>query len=276
MRFSIQELNLGGKMGRQSLLSLVWIVLLVVGGCATGQLTGDSVDAVGMQETELIAAKGRPQQIIPTPAGGKIFIYENRRMDQVAIMGGGTWDKPEQTYYWLNAQGQVEKTKYYPYGKRKFLFNPEQESIQVAAAPPPARPQASPSPPEAETKKPLQAASSGPVAPLSQGTRPAAPQTTEPVVSRAPAPTPAYKGMKEAAGLELGMRKTEVNRLLGVPERTEGFLNEGKQVVIWTYRLGDPGGHQVLTPLVFENGRLSGWGDTYYRATLKKVGNQPR
>ena len=37
-------------------------------------------------------------------------------------MGGGTWDKPEQTYYWLSPQGQVEKTKYFPYGKRKFLM----------------------------------------------------------------------------------------------------------------------------------------------------------
>ena len=129
-------------MGRQSLLSLVFIALLVVGGCATGQLNGNPADAVGMREADLVAQKGQPQQIIPTPEGGKIFVYENHRMDQVAIMRGGTWDKPEQTYYWLSPQGQVEQTKYFPYGKRKFLFNPDREPIQAAAAP--ARPQTPP------------------------------------------------------------------------------------------------------------------------------------
>jgi hypothetical protein len=264
-------------MGRQSLLSLGLIVLLVVGGCATGQLNGDPADAVGMGEAELIAKKGQPQKILPTPEGGKILVYESRRMDQVAIMGGGTWDKPEQTYYWLSPQGQVEKTKYFPYGKRKFLFNPDREPIQVAAAPAPARPQApSALPPEADTRKPIQAASPGPAASLPQVPQAAAPQKPGPVVATASAPVPAPKGMKEAAGLELGMSKAEVTRLLGVPERTEGFLVEGKQVVIWTYRLGDPGGHQVLTPLVFENGRLSGWGDASYQAMLRKVRSQPR
>ena len=259
-------------MGRQGLLGLVWMVLLVVGGCTAGQLNGNPADAVGMQAAELIAQKGQPQQIIPTPEGGKILIYENRRMDQVAIMGGGTWDKPEQTYYWLNAQGQVEKTKYFPYGKRKFLF---EQPAQVAAAPVPARPQAAPAAKEADTKKPLQTAAPVPAAPLPQGAQAAAPQKSEPIVSKAAAPVPAHKGMKEAAGLELRMTKVEVTRLLGVPERTEGFMTEGKQVVIWTYRLGDLGGHQVVTPLVFENGRLSGWGDAYYQAMLKKVRNQP-
>ena len=260
-------------MGRQSLLSLGLIVLLVVGGCATGQLNGNPADAVGMREADLVAQKGQPQQIIPTPEGGKIFVYENHRMDQVAIMGGGTWDKPEQTYYWLSPQGQVEKTKYFPYGKRKFLITPDKEPIQVAAAP--ARPQTPPPPLEPDTRKPLPMAAPVPATPLPQGPPAAAPEKTEPIVAKAPAPVPAHKGMKEAACLELRMSKAEVSRLLGVPERTEGFLTEGKQVVVWTYRLGDPGGHQVLTPLVFEDGRLSGWGDVYYQTLLRKVRTQP-
>ena len=45
-------------MGRQSLLWLVWIMLLVVGGCATGQPNGKPAGAVGMREAELIAEKG--------------------------------------------------------------------------------------------------------------------------------------------------------------------------------------------------------------------------
>jgi hypothetical protein len=80
--------------------------------------------------------------------------------------------------------------------------------------------------------------------------------------------------MKEAARLELSMSKEDVARLLGLPDRTEAFWAEGKQVMVWTYRLGDPAGHQVLTPLVFENGRLSGWGDAYYLTILRKVRSQ--
>ncbi len=260
-------------MGRQSLLSLVWVVLLVVGGCATGQLNGNRADVVGMQEAELIAKKGQPQQIMPSPDGGKIFVYKSRRMDQLAIMGGGTWDRPEQTYYWLNPQGRVEKTKFFPYGNKKFPFSSDSEPTQVAAAPAP--PQAPPSLPAADIRQPLQTASPVPAAPLPQRAQAAVPQQPEPIVAKAPAPVPAQKGMKEAAGLELGMSKAAVTRLLGVPGRTEGFFTAGKQVVIWTYRLGDTGGHQVLTPLVFENGRLSGWGDAYYQTILKKARTQP-
>jgi hypothetical protein len=76
--------------------------------------------------------------------------------------------------------------------------------------------------------------------------------------------------MGEAAGLELRMSKAEVKRLLGLPDHTEGFWAEGKAVTVWSYKLADPKGQRIL-PLVFENGALSGWGDTSYQMILRKV-----
>ena len=183
-----------------------------------------------MREAELIAKKGQPQQIIPTPEGGKILVYENHRMDQVAIMGGGTWDKPEQTYYWLSPQGQVEKTKYFPYGKRKFLFNPDKEPIQAAAAPGPGAASNSTTAPRRRTPRNLSRRHLQDLrASLPQVPQAAAPQKTEPIVAKASAPVPAHKGMKEAAGLELRMSKAEVTRLLGCQNVPRGFWLRGSR-----------------------------------------------
>ncbi|MCK9375928.1 MAG: DUF3192 domain-containing protein [Syntrophobacterales bacterium] len=207
---------------------------MVAGGCAAGQTSGNFEGAVGMQETQLIAERGLPQETIASPEGGKILLYETKRMDQMAVMGGGAWGKPEQMAYWVDAQGKVEKVKYYPYGKRQFIFSSEQKRADSMPAP----------------KKPAvaQTASSP--------------------------PAPASSHMAEAAKLELRMSKEEVTHLLGLPDRTEGFLADGKPVVVWTYLLGDQGGRPVLTPLVFENGRLSGWGDAYYQTILRKAKTQ--
>ncbi|MFA5183716.1 MAG: hypothetical protein WC405_20595 [Syntrophales bacterium] len=219
-------------MGKRKYLWLIGMTLLVAGGCAAGQTSGNSEEAVGMPETQLIAERGLPHQTIATPEGGKILLYETKRMDQMAVMGGGAWGKPEQMTYWVDAQGKVEKVKYYPYGKRQFIFPSAEERADTMPAP----------------KKPV-------------------------VAQSPPPPAPAQGQMAEATKLELRMRKEEVTRLLGLPDRTEGFLIEGKPVVVWTYRLGDQGGHQV-TPLIFENGRLSGWGDAYHQIILRKAKTQ--
>jgi hypothetical protein len=241
--------------GQHRYLWLVGMALLIVGGCAEGQTNRNAPGVVGMQEAELMGAKGQPQQTIATPEGGKILVYENQRLDQVAVMGGGAWGKTEQTYYWLDAQGKVEKVKYYPFGKRKFLFPSDQGGEEVT--PTPTKLAKAQAPPEAPTpSRPL---------PLH------APETTEPLPSKLPASAPAHRDMTKAAGLELLMSKEDVTHLLGLPDRTEGFWAEGKPVVVWTYRLGNPRGPQVLTPLVFENGRLSGWGDAYYLTILRKA-----
>jgi hypothetical protein len=279
----------GRTMGRRRWLCLAVVVFWGLSGCATAPGTG----LVGMGESELVAAKGQPQEIIAAPQGGKILVYETSRMDQLAIMGAGAWGKPEQTYYWLNAQGKVTRVDYYPYGKRKFLFPTTPEAgkqapvpapTTVAAAPAPAPPPvaAAPSPappPVAATPKPQPPATApavaAPAVPRPTLAPPPAPQQPQPVISKPAPPPPAVKGMAQAAGLEIGMKKEAVMRLLGVPDRTEGFRAGGKAVVIWSYRLAGQGGRKVLTPLVFENNTLAGWGDAYYQIVIRKVKSQP-
>jgi hypothetical protein len=217
-----------------------------------------------MAEAELVGEKGQPQQTIVRPEGGKILVYEKQHLDHIAVMGSGAWDKREQVYYWLDAQGKVEKVRYYPYGKRKFIFPSDQEREDFAPTPKKVT--------EATASSPHQAPVEGP-APSRPLVSPD-PKKTEPTASRLPASAQAHRSMTEAARLELLMSKEDVARLLGLPDRTEGFLAEGKQVMVWTYQLGDPGGRQVLTPLVFENGCLTGWGDAYYLTILRKVENQ--
>jgi hypothetical protein len=271
-------------MRKSSYLWLVGMALLGLSSCVTGQNSGNFAGAVGMQEAELVAQKGQPQQIIDAPAGGRVLVYETSRMDQAAIMGSGHWGKTEQIYYWLNAQGNVTKVDYYPYGKRKFLFPSAQEPVKMAAAPAPAasaQPETltpPPVPPQEETKQPPQAAPPAvTVAPALPPAPPApAPQKTATIAPKPIPPAPSPKGMLEAARLEHGMSKENVTRLLGLPDRTEGFRVGEKGVVVWSYRLTDQTGHRVLTPLIFENNRLAGWGDAYYQMVLREAKSQPR
>jgi Protein of unknown function (DUF3192) len=265
-------------MGKSNYL-LLGMALLGLSSCVTGQNTGS---AVGMQQAELVAQRGQPQQIIDDPAGGKVLVYETSRMDQMAIMGAGAWGKPEQIYYWLDAQGNVTKVDYYPYGKRKFLFPTEQKPAKLAASPTPAvvaqAQTPPPLPPQEELKQPPQTepsvVKSAPALPPASPA-PAPPKAT-PIAVKPTPPAPGPKGMGEAARLEHGMSKEDVTRLLGLPDRTEGFRVDGKGVVVWSYKLADQTGHRVPTPLIFENNRLAGWGDAYYQMVLKKAGAQPR
>lgn len=243
-------------MGRQGFLWLAGMALLLVGGCAAGQTSGISAGTVGMYEAELVGQIGQPQQIIDRPEGGKILVYKKQYLDRIAVMGGGAWSKPEQVYYWVDAQGKIEKVRYYPYGKRKFIFPSDQEREDVTPTSKELTKAMAPLPPQAPTG--------------AGSTKPAQP----PSPAAAPASASPPRGMTEAARLELLMSKEDVARLLGLPDRTEGFWAGGKQVMVWTYRLGAPGGRQLSTPLVFENGRLTGWGDAYYLTILRKVRNQ--
>jgi hypothetical protein len=251
-------------MGRHAFPWLAGIALLIIGGCATGLTNGNYAGAVGMSEAELLSQKGQPQQTIARPEGGKILVYDKQRLDQVAVMGGGAWGKTEQMYYWLDAQGKVEKVRYYPYGKRKFIFPSDEEREDFPSTSKKLAKTMATSPPQAP------AAGLAPSPPVASP----ASQKPESAGSQVPATVANPRGMQEAARLELSMSKEDVTHLLGLPDRTEGFWAEGKQVMVWTYRLGEPGGRQVLTPLVFENGRLSGWGDAYYLTILRKARSQ--
>jgi Protein of unknown function (DUF3192) len=264
-------------MGKYRYLSLVVVALFGLSSCITTQSKGDFSGAVGMNEAQLEAQRGRPQKIIDAPAGGKILVYETSRIDQMATMGTGAWSKTEQIYYWLDSQGKVTKVDYYPYGKRKFLFPSANEPEKQAASPAPVAIAPTPIPPpqvsrreEIEKPGPSPSPAVTDATPLAAATPATKPQKASPIVAKPTAPVVSTgpKGMREAARLEHAMSKEEVTRLLGIPERTEGFRVDGKQVVVWSYRLSDQTGRRVLTPLIFENNRLTGWGDTYYQMLL--------
>jgi hypothetical protein len=226
---------------------LLMLIICCLGGCAGRELgTTESSPGIGTRESDLIAQKGQPQQILTDPPRGKILVYQNDRLDQMAGMRGGVWSKPEQVHYSLDSSGVVTKVTYYPYGKRKFIFPTEKEPAAVAQVP--AQPAGAGSLPQPVTVQP---------------------PPREPAGKPVSAPTPPAKaappaGMEAASRLELRMSKDMVRRLLGVPDRTEGYRVGGKTIITWFYSLRDKQDRLVTTPLVFEDGFLAGWGESYY------------
>ncbi len=74
--------------------------------------------------------------------------------------------------------------------------------------------------------------------------------------------------------LSTGVKINQVTDALGGADDTEGFEKDGKQYVVLYYRTQHRRGdgnttRDETTPLVFENGRLVGWGhavlDRYFR-----------
>ena len=266
-----------------------WGLLVVVclSGCASsgGPGHGDTL-SVGQREADLVARKGQPQEVQPAPDGGKIYVYTTYSLDQVAAMGGGAWNKPDQVYYWLNDQGVITKVAHYPYGKRKFLFPSEERPRQMAQAPTsrPAVQVPSASPAAGVTPEPQ---ASPPPPPAASSTAPPTPKPTPPPVAPAPrsrevakAPetppaSPTRSNMEAATRLELNMTKEEVRQVLGPPERTEGFQATGRGIIVWFYSLENRLGRRVDTPLVFEGGRLQGWGENYYQRRLGEISSSP-
>lgn len=252
----------------------LWLLVVVwLGGCGgDGALKKSEPPGVGLGEADLVAKAGQPQKILPGPDGGKIFVYTRYNLDQVAAMGGGAWSKPDQMYYHLDARGIVTRVNHYPYGKRKFILPSEEQPAQVAGAAPPQ--QAAP-PPAVPPAAPLVVSSpAAPVTPPPAAEKPSAPaklRTAAGPAAAAPAAAP-LPGGEAATRLELNMTREEVRRVLGVPERTEGFRVGGKAVIVWFYLLEDRQGRRGATPLVFENSRLSGWGETHYRRLLREAG----
>ncbi len=236
---------------------LVVILLLTVflEGCAgeLGQVTPGP--GAGHTEAELLAEKGEPQKILPDPQGGKIYVYQRERLEHLAIMERGAYAMREETDYYLDPQGVISKVEYYPSGKRKFLI-PSTGSQTTVAAAPEAVPAVTAAPGARET---------APVPP------PAVPVATKaPAAQTASSPaTPKEVGAASTC-LELKMSKDEVQRLLGMPDRTEGLLVGGKSVVVWFYTMEDRRGRPVSTPLVFKEGRLAGWGETSYQQVRRE------
>ncbi|MGQ9688729.1 MAG: DUF3192 domain-containing protein [Desulfobaccales bacterium] len=251
------------------------LLLLGLSGCAGpgGGVGSSDTLRVGQREADLLARHGQPQEVQPVPAGGKIYIYTSYGLEQTAAMGGGAWNRLDQIYYWLDDQGVITKVARYPYGKRKFLFpSPEKvlEEPQVTtASPSPPRAAAPPLPQPPAVK----AAQPSPEPPGSAVT--AQPPTPPTAAVAPPAPKSLPRGdMAAAASLELNMSREEVRALLGSPERTEGFKAQGRALIVWFYLLESRPGRRVLTPVVFEDGRLSGWGEDFYKRRLRDSSGQ--
>lgn len=85
----------------------------------------------------------------------------------------------------------------------------------------------------------------------------------------------AEENRKAMLGLNIGMSKTEVLQVMGEPRKTEAYAIEGRNIEFWLYltegiTITDRSmGNKNLTPLVFENGSLIGWGRSFYDSTLK-------
>lgn len=259
-------------------------IICCLGGCAgNGAVITGSPPGIGLRESDLIAQKGQPQQILPDPSGGKVLVYQDYRLDQMAGMRGGVWSKPEEVHYRLDSQGVVTKVAYYPYGKRKFLFPTEKEPAALAQAPAQPSEKGAAAPLTTAPAPPLEQASVAPSSPPKEVAQIPAPPMPTPRMQQTPAPSASREvarvpvaaptapakstppaDMEAASHLELHMTKEAVRRLLGVPDRTEGYRLEGKNIIIWFYALRDKQERRVSTPLVFEDGSLSGWGDAYY------------
>jgi|UniRef100_A0A7V6A191 hypothetical protein len=236
------------------LLALMWL-----SGCAGGGLSSGDTLSVGQREADLVARLGQPQEIKPAPGGGRTFIYTTTNLDQMATMGGGAWAKPDQVYYDINAQGIITGVNRYPYGKHSFIFPTKEKPVQTAQA-------------QAAGQQGAVVSASPPPASLPPATPAASPVTAG---KQAPPPPAAADSMQaEASRLEPNMSREEVRRILGNPWRTEGFRAGGQAVVVWFYQLEGRQGRVNLTPLVFEGGRLSGWGENYYRLRLREITRQ--
>lgn len=67
--------------------------------------------------------------------------------------------------------------------------------------------------------------------------------------------------------LNIGQGKQEVLQIMGNPSRNERYSSGGKETEIWYYRTDvDIYGSEDdnFTPVVFENGKLAGWGRNFY------------
>lgn len=73
--------------------------------------------------------------------------------------------------------------------------------------------------------------------------------------------------------LNTGASKQEVLNKMSNPHRNERYITNGKEMDIWFYRTSwnadDMETDDEFTPMVFENGKLIGWGRNYYDQTVK-------
>jgi hypothetical protein len=73
--------------------------------------------------------------------------------------------------------------------------------------------------------------------------------------------------------LKLSQSKPEVLKQLGNPHRNEKYNINDKEIDVWFYRTSWNADNletdDEFTPMVFENGKLIGWGRNFYDQTIK-------
>jgi outer membrane protein assembly factor BamE (lipoprotein component of BamABCDE complex) len=69
--------------------------------------------------------------------------------------------------------------------------------------------------------------------------------------------------------LDRGQTKQEVLKIMGNPSKNEKYFADNNEMDVWFYRTSSfvSGGwdsDDYFTPMVFENGKLTGWGNDFY------------
>jgi hypothetical protein len=287
MRNNIKMITPGLRKRRDVMRIAILSLLLILAthclvGCAAREGFGPGTAIkIGQPSSELVARVGQPQEILAGPQGSKVYVYRRYRFAQIGATNSGVWDKPEEFYYYIDSHGVISKIDYYPYGKRKFIFpSGEKKASEPQVTALPSRESAARTPtattPSSERAMLSTPTAAAPVAiPTSKKQAYPLPEKVA-KVSKPTLPTKAASSnMETTTRLELGMKKEEVHHLLGVPERTEGFRMGGKSIITWFYNLKNQQGRQVSTPLVFEDGRLCGWGESYYLHLRKVLDQKP-
>lgn len=79
----------------------------------------------------------------------------------------------------------------------------------------------------------------------------------------------ARKNNEAMLTLKIGQAKEEVLEIMGKPSRSQSYFRGGKQTDVWYYRTSpdvlDWGIDDNFTPMVFKDGKLTGWGKDYYQ-----------
>ena len=74
--------------------------------------------------------------------------------------------------------------------------------------------------------------------------------------------------------LNMGQAKQEVLHVMGNPSKSEQYFRGGKQIEVWYYRTSsfETGGwnsDDYFTPMVFQDGKLVGWGKDFYSQKIE-------
>ena len=95
------------------------------------------------------------------------------------------------------------------------------------------------------------------------------------VVSGCALTTAIKKNNKKISNLDVGQSIKEILDEMGSPDKNEKYVLGEQETAIWFYKvspgLDRTGRDNDLMPLVFENGKLIGWGRDIYNQTVNNL-----